>query len=689
MLYKLLSGRLLGIRWLEMILSLCLLTALTWAHDVDDSLAFSSDCEGDVGETCVLHLLQRKGRSMLGNQTLPDKKVSQASVLKHDAPSYEDRERFGYQAPKPVLSGKARKNMLAGRSIYFVVIDRFARTDGNTTPCDSKTHWCGGTLKGIMQQLDYIEGMGFDTLWITPVVKQYDGETEDGTGFMGYWAKNHYEIDPHYGTAQDLKDLSRHLHDRGMFLMLDIVCNHVGPVHSSKDVYDLYPFNHTSYFHTLNRGNMTFDEYTKPGNDKGVAAPAQAMWSKSGAQCGRGDNCNCFACVPIRKQDYNLPPASWDACPFGKMAWNETSPCPWGTLSAYCMPGDFKCRGYNETVTLDGWFYDLGDLDQSNPFVRKELKRWARWMVEEYSIDMFRLDTASFVPMDFLAELQAEVGVPIIGEVTTTNLSYHASFQRLQQREVMDGVLNFPMYYTVNAAFCHVWWPSATGNLSFLGLRMQEQMDADYGNLDTLGNFVDNHDVPRITHQCKGDAARTLNAFVWMMLSKGTPILYYGSEVESHMGQREAFWPTDFNKSRGWYYFKALNRLREDWRLHRASMKVYNFMSHQRLAFTRGSDARVWVFLNNLESGDAVIRYCDVLPQKPRKGQIWSDYFTGEEAIFDSQGCLSARTNMPKVLVQVEQGVHYSGWYETFTKPTAAPSGENSSEVYVNSPQHR
>lgn len=49
----------------------------------------------------------------------------------------------------------------------------------------------------------------------------------NGTGYHGYWAANFSEIDPHLGTAEELKNLSRELHARGMLLMCDVVANHV------------------------------------------------------------------------------------------------------------------------------------------------------------------------------------------------------------------------------------------------------------------------------------------------------------------------------------------------------------------------------------------------------------------------------------------------------------------------------
>lgn len=68
------------------------------------------------------------------------------------------------------------------QSIYQVVTDRFARTDLSTTaPCNTADQvYCGGTWKGLISKLDYIQGMGFTAVWISPIVKQIDGNSRDG-----------------------------------------------------------------------------------------------------------------------------------------------------------------------------------------------------------------------------------------------------------------------------------------------------------------------------------------------------------------------------------------------------------------------------------------------------------------------------------------------------------------------------
>ncbi|TIA47190.1 alpha-amylase [Aureobasidium pullulans] len=139
------------------------------------------------------------------------------------------------------------------RSIYQLLTDRFALPDGNTTSaCDtSKATYCGGTWSGIERQLDYIQDMGFDAIWISPVTKNIEQSTEYGEAYHGYWQQDIYAVNPRFGTAGDLKALAEALHLRGMYLMVDIVVNHnawPGPP-EAVDFSALNPFNRPSDYH--------------------------------------------------------------------------------------------------------------------------------------------------------------------------------------------------------------------------------------------------------------------------------------------------------------------------------------------------------------------------------------------------------------------------------------------------------
>ena len=70
------------------------------------------------------------------------------------------------------ISSKTKQEWKS-RSIYQLLTDRFARTQ-NTGNCNYHKY-CGGNYKGIINKLDYIKGMGFDAIWISPIVKNTEG----------------------------------------------------------------------------------------------------------------------------------------------------------------------------------------------------------------------------------------------------------------------------------------------------------------------------------------------------------------------------------------------------------------------------------------------------------------------------------------------------------------------------------
>lgn len=112
------------------------------------------------------------------------------------------------------------------RSVYQLLTDRFARPDGSTTAtCNTADgKYCGGTWTGIIDRLDYIQGMGFDAVWISPVTKNIEGDTAYGEAYHGYWQQDLYSVNSHFGTEDDLKALAQALHGRGMVCFLFLSC---------------------------------------------------------------------------------------------------------------------------------------------------------------------------------------------------------------------------------------------------------------------------------------------------------------------------------------------------------------------------------------------------------------------------------------------------------------------------------
>ncbi|WP_299059463.1 glycoside hydrolase family 13 protein [uncultured Polaribacter sp.] len=122
-------------------------------------------------------------------------------------------------------------------AIYLITPDRFANADASNdinknlheTTIDRshgyKRH--GGDIQGITNHLDYIESLGFTSVWPTPVLENnmYNGS------YHGYAITDYYKVDPRFGNLSDYKNLADELRKRGMKLIMDQVANHCGLEH--------------------------------------------------------------------------------------------------------------------------------------------------------------------------------------------------------------------------------------------------------------------------------------------------------------------------------------------------------------------------------------------------------------------------------------------------------------------------
>ncbi|KAF9650224.1 glycoside hydrolase family 13 protein [Thelephora ganbajun] len=159
------------------------------------------------------------------------------------------------------------------RSIYQLVTDRFALTDGSGPACNTEDRkYCGGTYRGIMNHLDYIQNMGFDAIWVSPVVSTFEGSSAYGEGYHGYWPQDLYSLNSHFGTGEDLKALAGALHKRNMYLMVDVVVNHLASKDFPPPFSSFNPFNRESDFHPrcliTDYNNQTQVEQCWLGDDK-------------------------------------------------------------------------------------------------------------------------------------------------------------------------------------------------------------------------------------------------------------------------------------------------------------------------------------------------------------------------------------------------------------------------------------
>jgi len=543
---------------------------------------------------------------------------------------------------------------IRGKSLYFIVADYFADPPpGQQFATCSGPGWCNGTIKGITSHLDYIQGMGFEGIWVTPLIKQFYGPDPDGRsgyGNYGYWAADWFEIDPNFGTEADVKELSAELHKRDMVFVYDIVLNHVGPVHSEAMLANYSPFNKPEYLHQLGIDNMTFDEYAQgyAYGGKGYPNPVQGLGP--GAMCNAGPDGGC--------SNYHCPvdPGFGHPCPVELTYWGDMDPpqqAPGPKDIPNCGVGDLVCAGYNAEQTIEGWFYDLGDLNHTHPFVSAELIKWGKYMRDTYHIDGFRLDTAPYVSKSFLSDFQAAVGIPILGEVTASNWTFFKSYAPKDATSpVLKGLLNFYLQNVATPGFCGppAFFPGADLNLTRLGAEMTvEREDGAINDLDLLGNFVDNHDMARLALYCDNVMPRMKNALAWTMLSQGIPIIYYGTEHffnETH----PPMWNAGYSmETLGYLYLKGLNAVRKQYDLNLLEMKV-EAADANHLIFSRGSADKVFVFLNNLNSTGPVDYVVDgILPALP-EGEVWVDALHNNRVVHIVGGKFMSPSSEPALL---------------------------------------
>ena len=81
-----------------------------------------------------------------------------------------------------------------------------------------------GDLKGITEKLDYLQDLGIDILWLSPIYKSPFID-------QGYDISNYYAIDPIFGTMEDMEELIAEGKKRGISIIMDLVVNHCSSHH--------------------------------------------------------------------------------------------------------------------------------------------------------------------------------------------------------------------------------------------------------------------------------------------------------------------------------------------------------------------------------------------------------------------------------------------------------------------------
>ncbi|MFF0516353.1 pullulanase-type alpha-1,6-glucosidase [Streptomyces sp. NPDC004250] len=427
--------------------------------------------------------------------------------------------------PAPPSDAKLAKadarHDLTREQFYFVLPDRFANGDtrndkGGLTgtrlatgydPTD-KGFYQGGDLKGLTDRLDYIKGMGTTAIWMAPIFKnqpvQGTGENASA-GYHGYWITDFTQVDPHFGTNQDLKNLVSKAHAKGMKVFFDVITNHTA---------DVVDYEEKSYDY-LSKGAFPYlTEDGKPFDDADYADGDRAFPRVDTGSFPRTPT------VPAAKKDLKVP--RWLNDP-----------------AMYHNRGDSTWAGESTTY---GDFSGLDDLWTERPEVVSGMEKiYQRW-VKDFAIDGFRIDTVKHVNMEFwtqwataLDAYAAKKGRDdffMFGEVYSADTSVTSPYVTEGR---LDSTLDFPFQDAARA------YASQGGSARRLASVFGDdyKYTTDKANAYEQVTFLGNHDMGRFGTFLRQDDPQATDAELLrkdklanelMFLSRGNPVVYYGDE---------------------------------------------------------------------------------------------------------------------------------------------------------------
>ena len=141
-----------------------------------------------------------------------------------------------YELKKREASFNREKFLDASDVIYLIMPDRFANGDISNDDVDglieksnrkNKDGRHGGDLQGVIDNLNYIESMGFTHIWLNPVLEN----NQPDFSYHGYSTTDYYQVDQRFGSNALYKQLSKEAAKRGLGIIKDLVLNHIGSGH--------------------------------------------------------------------------------------------------------------------------------------------------------------------------------------------------------------------------------------------------------------------------------------------------------------------------------------------------------------------------------------------------------------------------------------------------------------------------
>ena len=363
--------------------------------------------------------------------------------------------------------------------VYQIFIDRFKRGDREKddryiTQVWGKTpgpkDFAGGDLKGILEVLDTIGEMGFNTLYLTPIFKSPSNHKYNITEYT--------TVDPMFGSNEDLNALISAAHGKGMRVILDTVFNHCDE--SNAFFADVKEKGRTSGY---------YDYFIVHGEKPTLGSPL------------RGSGCEVTEGVSEKQH------------PFRPLAG---TPTPQGVGEA----GSHDLCNYEifaDCPYMPKW-------NTSDAKVRKYLIGVALTYLS-WGVDGLRLDVADEVSHALWRELKAAAKEKypealLVGEV------WHESNMYLGGDE-FDGVMNYKLQKVFADYFAGDLLSAQEAAERINRVIMCHRRQTNVMML----NFLDNHDTPRFLRLCGEDEEELRTALVALYFSVGMPCVLYGTEL--------------------------------------------------------------------------------------------------------------------------------------------------------------
>lgn len=434
--------------------------------------------------------------------------------------------------------------------IYQLVTDRFnnplAQPHRNSD--DNTEDFQGGTLNGVRAKLDYLQDLGVGAIWLSPVQMNCLYRPS----YHGYGIQNFLEFDPRLASdptaalndpslvESELTDLVDAAHARGLYVIFDVVLNHVG------DVF----------------------EYATNG---GGASEA-----------------------PFRENPY---PVRWrDSSGHGRTDWADAAGITGASASELVWPRELQDNGFFRRQGKGigdgaGDFASLKELaTERSEYLRNVLIRAHQYLVAKFDADGFRIDTLKFIEPEFarvfgnaMREYALSIGKKnffTFGEVYDDEekiASYIGRNTITDSSDLIgvDAALDFPLFYELPWVAKGLRPPSALAGLYDHRKNVQRGILSSHGDAGRFFvTFLDNHDQhqrlyftdPADPH--KFDDQLTL-AVGCLFALQGIPCLYYGTEQGLNGGGnvleavREALWGKPGAFDTGHAFYRAIRQLSE------------------------------------------------------------------------------------------------------------------------------